>query len=486
MESSIDNLIPKVEKMSEFFRFNRKSIKEEIVSELSEIDNEIVKQKSKISFLSDKLTQQTEVNVQLNDQNIQHKKDQQQFEELDKTFNFVSSLLSAKASPHNGLETFISIFNDDFLGFANEASSLAEEAKALLLLQAIMKELELIAYYPITATKNIIAIGGGFSSGKSEFISSFFIDDCIKLPIGLEPVTAIATYVVADKENKILGFSNKGGSIEIEAKLYESLSHKFVKSFDFNLKDIMPFMTIGTPLDQELFENICLIDTPGYDPAHTDGFTQDDKDTAFEFISQAHSLIWMISIDNGTITSPDLNFLKTLDIENKGLYIVINKADGLSQKNIENIVDLVADILDDDDIEFEGISAYSSTEKQEYYFLKTSLVDFLKEENFSISTERKILFDLNIVIDMYRNAIQKDIENQKNIQKSISSLKLDVLQYSGSINDEMERKFNKSIDLLNTNFSHKNFDTQLKELNRIHLSMENTIKIIFDDLINPK
>ncbi len=50
MESSIANLIPKLEQISEFFRFNRKSIKEEIVSELSEIDNEIVKQKNTISF----------------------------------------------------------------------------------------------------------------------------------------------------------------------------------------------------------------------------------------------------------------------------------------------------------------------------------------------------------------------------------------------------------------------------------------------------
>ncbi len=297
------------------------------------------------------------------------------------------------------------------------------------------------------------------------------------------PTTAIATYVVSDKENKILGFSNQGGSIEIEAELYENLSHKAVKSFEFNLKDIMPFMTIGTPLDQELFGDICLIDTPGYDSADTDGFTQDDKDTAFEFISQAHSLIWMIDIDNGTINSTDLNFLNTLELENKKLYIVVNKADVPSQNKIEDIVELISDILDDEDIDFKGISAYSSEEKQEYYFLKTSLIDFLKGENFSVSAKEKILFDLNIVIDMYKNAIKEDMQNQKSIQKSISSLRLDVLQFSGFINNDMVQKIDESIDLLNTNFSHRNFDIQLKELNRIHFDMKNTIKIIFDDLI---
>ena len=68
---------------------------------------------------------------------------------------------------------------------------MANEAEAILKLQSIEKELELITIYPNLYQKSVIAIGGGFSSGKSSFINSLIIDKKVKLPEGINPTTAL-------------------------------------------------------------------------------------------------------------------------------------------------------------------------------------------------------------------------------------------------------------------------------------------------------
>ncbi len=268
-------------------------------------------------------------------------------------FSLISNLLSAKQSDNQGLAEFKRIFSEDFIDFANKESSLAEEARMILDLQNIEHELDLIVNTEGIASKNIIAIGGGFSSGKSAFVSSFFKSNEIELPIGINPVTAIPSYITSGNKDLIKGLSKKGGSINISTSLYKELSHDFVKSFDFNLKDIMPAMVIETEIEK--YDQICFIDTPGYNPAATDGFTSEDKNTAQEFLEQANTLLWLIGLDsNGTIGQTDLDFLEALDLYDKELYIIANKADLRAESDLEDILDEIEESLEDCDIPIAG------------------------------------------------------------------------------------------------------------------------------------
>ena len=110
-------------------------------------------------------------------------------------YDLVSSFLGANPPKNEAMAKFKYLITHDFIEFANNESALAEEAKALLILQDVEKRLQDIVTFPSIYNKNIVALGGGFSAGKSEFINSFFIDKEIKLPVGLNPVTAIPTYI---------------------------------------------------------------------------------------------------------------------------------------------------------------------------------------------------------------------------------------------------------------------------------------------------
>lgn len=89
----------------------------------------------------------------------------------------------------------------------------------------------------------------------------------------------------------------------MSVEFYGNISHSFINSFGFDLKGLMPFMCVGTRMDPEYFSNICLIDTPGYNPPATASeYSGDDKITAVQFAQQANAIIWLIGLDaNGTV-----------------------------------------------------------------------------------------------------------------------------------------------------------------------------------------
>ena len=390
----------------------------------------------------------------------------------------VSKLLSSK-STNKGLEDYKKVLYDDFMTFANIEDSLAKEAEAILKLQAIEKELEVITAYPKLHKKNTIAIGGGFSSGKSEFISSFFKSE-IKLPIGIEPTTAIPAYVMNSINDEIIGCSCNGGVVDlkkIDENFHSKISHHFMKSFDFNLKEIMPYMVFGTKFE---YEHICFIDTPGYNPATSnESYAKDDINTAKEFLSNASTLIWLIGADaNGTISSSDLEFLSNLELKDKKLYVVLNKADLRSETDINDIMEEVGNELDDYDIDYSGISSFSSIQQKEYTFIKQSIFDFMCDCNYESQVHKNIVKKLYDVYLMYKLAIMTSRKEKKAIQSHIKSISLDMLQEGF---DDITKPAFERLNKLEKIFSTIEEEKNLKMLEEVIKKLKTTIDSVFEN-----
>jgi GTPase SAR1 family protein len=282
-------------------------------------------------------------------------------------FRLMSDALQANVKPSKAIDDFKKIMDNDFMKFANEESSCPDEAQVYLKLQQVYSDLLLIAGLPALYSKNVGAIGGGFSSGKSSFINSFMKNSTVKLPVGIKPVTAIPSYIAYSEKSEIKGYSNKGANFPMSIETYMSLSHENLKNVVFDLKSVIPYITVSCPLDKELLGNICLIDTPGYNAAAA-GTSEADRRTAVEAITDAHFLIWLVGLDaDGTIGRSDFEFLKDLpfgkDSEHE-LYIVLSKAELKTENIIENIIDKVSDSLDDNNLEYAGICAYSANTKK--------------------------------------------------------------------------------------------------------------------------
>lgn len=464
----IDEIYPKLDEVGKIIKFKRKEIISSVKVSLDNFQNNFNHLEEKFTLQGEEiLSLQNSFDKTLNSLSIAEQK-----------YSLVSSFLDAKPLHNEAIEKFKYLLKHDFIDFANSESALSEEATALLLLQDVEKRLENITNFPAIYNKNIVAVGGGFSAGKSEFLNSFFIDKDIKLPVGINPVTAIPTYITVGEENSIKGHSYKGGIVELSSSIYKELSHNFIKSLGFNLKDIAPIMAISTPMTS--YENICFIDTPGYNPSNM-GYTDNDGKTSKEYLEHANTLLWTIGIDtNGTIPASDLDFLESISLEDKKIYIIANKADLRSSDDIEDILDVFEEILEEYDIEYEGISAFSSVHKKEITYRKESLFYFLEEVNNPVEVQKSILDELNKVFDMYSIAIAEQIKWTKGIQSHFKSLELDFLELGVDMNET--QKVDERLETMRDMFKTSYLEKQAKNLEQLREKMIQSAREVFVSL----
>ena len=364
----------------------------------------------------------------LTDTQADLKATQQKLQAMQKKHQLIANLVSIERPINEGLVQFKKLLQDEYINFINHDTSSSDKHTALIQLKLIEQELELIIGFPEIYSKKIIAVSGGFSSGKSEFVNSFINDKAIQLAVGIQPMTAIPTYVIASQKTSVKGYSVNGGSIHLDISTYKSISHDFMKELGFDLKKLMPFMSLGVDMDEELFKDICLIDTPGYNPSKT-GSTDDDSKTASHYVGQADALIWVIGLDsNGTISTSDLDFIKNLNLGEKPLFFVLNKADLRSEDDIQSILDEVANTLDDEDINFTGICSYSSFTKQILVYDRINVHDFIKEINILSSVHHDLCVKIDQIFDHYQNSIEHDIKVRKDIVLKMKSIRLDILE----------------------------------------------------------
>ncbi|MFB1290284.1 dynamin family protein [Helicobacter pylori] len=398
-------------------------------------------------------------------------------EGLKERYDLIARILNAKTN-NEGLEEYQQILDNEFLKFASGVDSLKEKEIALLTLQEIKKELQLVASYPSLFQKTMVAVGGGFSTGKSTFLNNL-LGLKLKLPEDMKPTTAIPTYCLKGKKEVLMGFSQNGGMVELP---HLTFNHQFLKSLGFNLKEIMPFMLLSAP--SVPFEFLCFIDTPGYNPGNQ-GYTGGDKEASKESLKHAKHILWLISCERGEIHKDDLDYLQELYEEGKQVFIVLSRADRRTKSQLEEIAIKIKETLEDNGIEFLGIGAYSATRYQEYKEFSekshvfNSLEEFLMKLNQRSEKQNEILGYLYEVHGMYEKAIKQDANRFKRYQKAFHSVKLDLMQKG--FDDFSDATFNK-IKSLNNEFSEQERSKResLAQLNEVINLFKKSIDKVFD------
>ncbi len=396
---------------------------------------------------------------------------------LKERYDLIVRILNAKMR-NEGLEEYQSVLDNEFLEFASGVDSLKEKEIALLALQEIKKELQLVASYPSLFQKNMVAVGGGFSAGKSAFLNNL-LGLKLKLPENINPTTAIPTYCLKGKKEVLMGFSQNGGMVELPHLAFD---HQFLESLGFNLKEIMPFMLLS--VTSVPFEFLCFIDTPGFNSAKQ-GYTDGDEQASKESLKHAEHILWLISCERGGLETGDLEYLQELYEEGKQVFIVLSRADSCTKKQLEEIAVKTKETLEDNGIEFLEIGTYSSKRYQEIKEFSEkspvfdSLEKFLTELNKKGEKQNEILSVLYEVHLAYEKAIQQDADKFKRYQDALHSIKLDLMQKG--FDDFSDTSFNK-IESLKKKFSEQERSKRenLAQLNQVINLFKKSIDKVFD------
>ncbi len=397
--------------------------------------------------------------------------------DLKERYDLIARILNARIE-NEGLEEYQSVLDNEFLEFASGVDSFKEKEIALLTLQEIKKELQLVASYPSLFQKNMVAVGGGFSAGKSTFLNNL-LGLKLKLPEDINPTTAIPTYCLKGKKEVLMGFSQNGGMVELPHLTFD---HEFLNSLGFNLKEIMPFMLLSAP--SVPFEFLCFMDTPGFNSSNQ-GYTGGDEQASKESLKHAKHILWLISCERGGIETGDLDYLQELYEEGKQVFIVLSRADLRTKSALEEIAIKIKETLEDRGIEFLGIGAYSATRYQEIkeFSEKSPIFDsiekFLTKLNKKSEKQNEILSVLYNVHLAYEKAIEQDADQFKRYQKVLHSVKLDLMQKG--FDDFNDAAFNK-MESLKKEFSEKEESKRenLVQLNQVINLFKKSIDKVFD------
>lgn len=394
-------------------------------------------------------------------------------------FQLLSGSLALEPAHNKDFEEFSRLITEDYMAFAAGESSLAEEAHAVLELHNILDTLRLVVNFPYIAGKKVLAIAGGFSSGKSAFINSFIENTGVRLSTGINPVTIVPSYVACSDDVCIKIHAPNGGCGELDQEIYARMSHEYVNGFGFDLRKILPFISVTAPMKKDFFQHICIVDTPGYNPGADCSILSGDKHSAAALVGQATAMIWMIGLDPaGTISQTDIDFIAASNISGDDLYIVLNKADVKALDDIADIMQQVADDLDFYGIEYAGICAYSSLNtNQDYGHFGKTLDDFLVSINCRANVFEYFSQRIDGVFQQYEVALSMDKEKLIERKNVLRKIQIFALEHGGT---ELYENFNRE-------FQHINLDPEIYKLTefiRHEKEIQNKLKSCLEKVLS--
>ena len=298
----------------------------------------------------------------------------------DSRFRLLATLISAPDMLPTGEIEFRELeklIQKDFLRLTADIGIPGESALYAELLNLVKKIHELVEF-PYLANKNIVAVGGEFSAGKSCFLNAIFGTSDL-LPTNARPTTAIPTYLTQENAEAIRALNTFGRRQDLNREELKAISHGFnddqaEASDKISFYHILKTLQVQSPSMR--WKNIAFLDTPGYSkPKETvDGkdavFGTDagntDEEKACEHLSKADYLIWVVGAKDGTFQHDGIVFLRDKVKWKKPLYLLVNKADEPARSNLPDIFNEICGKAESAGFTVAGRSAYSSAEQKVY------------------------------------------------------------------------------------------------------------------------
>ena len=217
--------------------------------------------------------------------------------------------------------------------------------------------------------KNIVALGGGFSSGKSSFLNSLMGRNV--LPADIDPSTSVPTYIVKSDKHQVTGINVFDTMVEMQPRDIRKISHGFGEIEDDNGNVISEAVTLGHVLESMFFstplhtyDNIAFLDTPGYSKPDSEKYSaKTDEKIARRQLNSSNYILWFVQADVGTITEEDIKFIKTLRPGIPKL-IVVNKADKKNVRELKEIIEKIKVSLEIKGIRYVDVLAFTSRPEQ--------------------------------------------------------------------------------------------------------------------------
>lgn len=387
-----------------------------------------------------------------------------------------------------------------------------------------------------------IAIGGGYSSGKSSFLNEFLNLGTL-LPTGPVPVSVVNTFLNTSAEIKdirVKGVNLRDSYVLLNEEVLDCIQHAS-KSKTY-VASVLKSLIIDLPAPSELLKNLTFIDTPGYNNSSSknEENNRTDLETAREAYRSADAVIWCIDIEGGTVPETDINILKAIlnDDPQKSIAVIFTKRDKKSDLEQKKILLNASNILKSR-LQKAPDVLLAFSDRLDYRFLalpNSNLIDFIKNirlkkgvnsgNSFKVNALKRLGIAFDNISDFITNwledlekkrvelsekksEISKDVADSKDFNNGMLSDIVELIEHDyriliqerEEITNYLEELWNKNNDFRTkvakgvynaTIFSGRdNLESSIREydnifdsyINRVNNYIENTINTFNEDAV---
>lgn len=303
------------------------------------------------------------------------------------------------------------LIDNELLSFSGNLE-MSNELDLYSRLMALSDRLRIPAKFHLLKNRAVIGLGGKFSAGKSEFINSVLGRP--ELPTAQAPTTSVPTYIISGQTDHVSAYSVNGAHISLDSDAVKAISHGFQDTYGLGLAQFLSFIAVSvTGFRSEL----ALLDTPGYNKSDS-GLIEaySDSEKAYSQLRSSDYLIWLLDVENGTLTEDDIRFIKRLDLKTK-ILIVINKCDLKIDSESNAVAEQTRTAALNAGIPLFDVVRYSSWYPEQYHGNDRikEYFDYALEADTKIEDIRSQISEVAARIDEAFKNKQAELEEQRNI-----------------------------------------------------------------------
>ena len=342
--------------------------------------------------------------------------------------------------------------------------------------------------------RNVVALGGIFSSGKSSFLNSLLGEEL--LPSEVTASTSVPAYLIHDTESAVYGINAFESKITMSPEEVGLIAHGFGKDdadgTEVTLGHLLQSLFIASP--NQPFEHLALLDTPGYSKAETNDYSKKtDEKIARTQLNSANFILWFVPAEAGTITNSDIEFLRSLNPAIPKL-VIVSKADKPLPDELDGIIDKIRDTLQIKGIQVVDVLTDSVEEPEDYD--RDKILEYLKKWDNAVSQSR-FAYHFKVLFTKCKEYYDTELDEAQRLHNRLSHIladfvsdNSDALDYLQSMDRASVRNITELKELKNQLHQLQDeFFTEIKriaDIVSIEMPEPSEIDLISDKLTDPK
>lgn len=353
IDEAIQEKLATIEKLKEKVRDlqDEADENEELVSDLQK------KLKSRERALQDEVDKITRENKRMMDDLQEATKE---LELKIQTLLFVQEILQAqpadsKDAPTKDLYQQVDTLHDYIIGDVKDcvkSSGVIDDTAEKKLFKDELEHWAITAKKSWISGKVSIAFVGEFSAGKTSIVNRILSQadpNVPPLPVSMQATTAIPTYISGSVGTTYQFVTRDNLLKNISADTFRRVNKEVLDQME-GVSSLIKYFVMK--YKNPYLDKLSILDTPGFssnDP--------EDAERTIKVINECDALFWVFDINNGEVNRTSLALMK--EHLKKPLYIIINKIDTKSEREIKAVEKHIQDTIHAAGVPIKGILRFS-------------------------------------------------------------------------------------------------------------------------------